>query len=267
MTDIKFFRVGGCVRDRLMGVESKDIDFSVEAPDFPTMLAAVEARCSKVFRDNDGQPIGAKFFTVRGLDPEFGAVDFVLCRKDGPSVDGRHPEFVEPGTIFDDLARRDFTVNAIAEDAETGNLIDPHRGAVDLRSRTLRFVGNPTDRLREDALRAFRGFRFQITKGLTLDSAAASAIRSLEPDQFSAVSTERIREELTKCFVTDTAQTLLMLGQFPTLLTLALDRGLWLKPTTESAGRPAMRTRDQNLADLMVRQGWTVTDIDVSPLP
>ncbi len=232
MTDIRFFQVGGCVRDRLMGVRSKDIDFSVVAPSFEAMLAAVEARCSKVFRDNDGLPIGAKFFTIRGLDPEFGAVDFVLARKDGPSADGRHPEFVEPGTIFDDLARRDFTVNAIAEDAETGALIDPHGGARDIEARVLRFVGNPTDRLREDALRAFRGVRFQITKGLILDHVAAAAIRGLHADEFEAVSTERIREELLRCFAADTARTLRTLTfEFPNLLSLALDRGIWLKPT------------------------------------
>lgn len=236
MTEIKFYQVGGCVRDRRRGIDKpKDIDFAVVAPSYDVMLSAVEARCSKVFRDNDGAPIGAKFFTVRGIDPEFGAVDFVLARKDGPSLDGRHPEFVEPGTIFDDLARRDFTVNAMAEDAETGALIDPHRGAVDLAAGMLRFVGNPTERLREDALRAFRGVRFQITKGLTLDHVAAAAIRGLYADEFDAVSTERIREELHKCFAHDTARALRsLMMEFPNLLSLALERGLWLKPTVEA---------------------------------
>src|SRR5687768_11467708 len=106
MTDIRFFRVGGCVRDELLGIESKDIDFAVEADSFEAMRDAVHARCSKVFLETP------EFLTIRGLDPDIGAVDFVLCRKDGPTKDGRRPEFVEPGTILDDLARRDFTVNA-----------------------------------------------------------------------------------------------------------------------------------------------------------
>lgn len=224
-----FFRVGGCVRDALLGIESKDIDFAVEAESFDAMLAAVEARCSKVFL------VTPEFVTIRGLDPTIGAVDFVLCRKDGPTKDGRRPEFVEAGTLLDDLARRDFTVNAIAE-TEDGTLIDPFGGRADLADRRLRFVGFPEDRLREDALRAFRGVRFQITKGFTLDSAARAAIRSMTADQFDAVSTERIREELLRCFAADTAASLRTLCvEFPNLMSLALDRGLWLKPTLEGA--------------------------------
>ncbi len=232
MTDIRFFRVGGCVRDGLLGIPTKDIDFSVEAPSFEAMAEAVVARCTKVFMDNDGF-VGEKYFTIRGLDPELGAVDFVLARKDGPSTDGRRPDFVEPGTILDDLARRDFTVNAMAM-TDDGELLDPHNGQADLKTKTLRFVGFAQDRLKEDALRAFRGVRFEITKGFRLDKDASMSINSMGKADFDAVSTERIREELLRCFAHDTRHTLNVLDGFPLLLNLSLDRGLWLRPTSEA---------------------------------
>jgi tRNA nucleotidyltransferase (CCA-adding enzyme) len=233
MTEIRFFRVGGCVRDELMGLRTKDIDFAVEAPDFDTMLAAVEARCTKVFRDNDGVPVGAKFFTARGIDPELGAVDFVLCRKDGPSTDGRRPDFVEAGTLLDDLARRDFTMNSLAI-AEDGTIIDPHGGQADIERRVIRFVGDPTDRLAEDALRAFRGARFEVTKGMTLHADSFAAIAMMRVEDFDAVSTERVRDELHKMFAKDAGKTMsLLVEELPILLRVALDRGVWFKPTTE----------------------------------
>lgn len=232
MTDIRFFQVGGCVRDSLLSIPSKDIDFAVEAPSFEAMADAVVARCTKVFTDNDGF-VGEKYFTIRGIDPDLGAVDFVLCRKDGPSTDGRRPDFVEPGTILDDLARRDFTVNAMAL-TDDGELLDPHDGQKDLEARRLRFVGDPQDRLREDALRAFRAARFAITKGFSMSEDTIVALKEMQPEAFDAVSTDRVRDEMHKMFAKDTKASLRTLLQFPVLLQLAFDRGLWLKPTTES---------------------------------
>lgn len=230
---VQMFRIGGCVRDHLLGVESKDVDFVVIAPTFEAMEAAVRERCTKVFEDKDGVPVGAQFHTLRGLDPVLGSVDFVWSREDGPSSDGRRPDWVRPAPLESDQRRRDFTINSMAM-TDDGTLIDPFGGRSDLADRRLRFVGFAEDRLREDGLRAFRGVRFQITKGFTLDSAARAAIRAMTADQFDAVSTERIREELHRCFAKDTAASLRTLCvEFPNLMTLALDRGLWLKPTTE----------------------------------
>jgi tRNA nucleotidyltransferase/poly(A) polymerase len=224
MSDIRFFQVGGCVRDGILGVKTKDIDFAVEAPDFETMSKAVHARCSKVFLETP------EFLTIRGLDPELGAVDFVLCRKDGPSSDGRRPDFVEPGTILDDLARRDFTVNSLALTDE-GELLDPHGGVIDLNNRVLRFVGVPRDRLTEDALRAFRAVRFAVTKGFAMTTETIMAISAMQAGDFDAVSTDRIRDELFKMFAKDTRGALNIMLQFPAMLQLAFDRGLWLEPT------------------------------------
>lgn len=225
---VRFFRVGGCVRDEFLGIASKDIDFAVEAPSWEVMQDAVRARCSEVW-EGASKP---KFFTMRGRDDELGDVDFVLCRKDGFSSDGRHPDECEVGTIFDDLARRDFTINAMAIGDE-GELLDPHNGRRDIRDRMLRFVGDPATRLAEDALRAFRALRFAATKRFWIDPDSAKAIRAMNDDDFFAVSTERMRDELGVMFAHDTNIALLELAEFPNLLRVALDRGLWLKPTME----------------------------------
>lgn len=214
---IRIFEVGGCVRDELLGVNSKDVDFAVEAPSFAAMEAHIKGMGLKIFLSKE------EFLTIRAgvpvghqLRERCKDADFVLCRKDGPTADGRRPEFVEHGTIFDDLARRDFTVNAIARDPFTGDLIDPHGGVDDLEAKLLRFVGSAEERIKEDSLRILRGVRFSLTKGLTLH----------EPWHFNspallaglpAVSTERVREEINKMFAFDTLTTLEMLEDLPNL--------------------------------------------------
>lgn len=229
MTEFPMFEVGGCVRDSMLGLKSKDIDWAVEAPSFEALVEFATERCSKVFL------VTPEHFTVRGLDPELGPVDFVLCRKDGPSSDGRHPDFVEAGTILDDLARRDFTVNAMARDKD-GVLLDPHGGREDLEAGLLRFVGKAEDRLAEDALRAFRGLRFSVTKRFRLTDDAAEAIRALHAEAFDAVSTDRIcNDELHKMFSADTAASIAILTEFPILLEVALSRGVRLLPTMKAA--------------------------------
>lgn len=211
---VRLFEVGGCVRDELLGIPSKDVDFAVEAPSFEGMKRHIEERMGlKVFL------VKEEFLTIRAGVPKGHPLrerckdaDFVLCREDGPTFDGRRPKFVKPGTILDDLARRDFTVNAIAKCAETGEIIDPHGGRSDLRSRLLDFVGDGEERIKEDALRILRGVRFSITKGLTID----------EPWLFNdhipeSVSAERIREELNKMLAHDTLAVLRVFEDFPIL--------------------------------------------------
>src|ERR1035438_8197642 len=103
---IKCYQVGGFVRDRLLGVKSKDLDYAVECADYPTMLRWIQSQ-GKVYLE---QP---EFWTVRAHIGKLPA-DYVLCRKDGQYGDGRRPDSVSVGTLLDDLARRDFSVNAIA---------------------------------------------------------------------------------------------------------------------------------------------------------
>lgn len=224
---INFFRVGGCLRDKFLGLESKDIDFAVEAPSFDALRDVILARGGRIFLETP------ETLTIRAIMPEFGAADFVLCRKDGPSTDGRHPDFVEVGTILDDLARRDFTINAIAENCETGEILDPHNGRKDIEDGIIRAVGSPDARFQEDRLRTFRALRFAITKNMRLHCEVASAIGRLTPTRFDAVSTERIREELLKMFRANTPRSFKMLQDFPVLWEIVEQRGIWFKPTTE----------------------------------
>lgn len=221
MTEIKLFEVGGCVRDELLSIPSKDIDFVVIAPSFEDMVAHLKGEGFKVFLE---QP---EFGTIRCSVPKGHALhdrthvaDFVLARKDGPSTDGRRPDFVEPGTLLDDLSRRDFTMNAIARDPFTGELIDPFDGIKDLRHGTLRFVGDPVDRIKEDGLRVLRGFRFLITKDLKAEDVTHWAIRAdFAAAMLACVSVERIRDELEKMFKHDTLKALHLMGsQSPTML-------------------------------------------------
>lgn len=254
---MELFRVGGCVRDKLLGVQSKDIDFTVvlsgnedgwhETTDpFKVMVDELNARGFKIFLETP------EFLTVRAQFPtgNHSAVlggnpsphrltaDFVLARKESDYTDGRRPDVVEPGTLMDDLARRDFTVNAMAEDSE-GNLIDPFDGLNDLVFRRLIAVGNPLDTLSEDALRAVRALRFSVTKNLNISPTLRQAMESREVlmSIVNDISDERIQQELSKMFRFDTVTSLFVLSEFP-LLTDAMFAGkVSLDATMKQKGR------------------------------
>lgn len=207
---IKIYTVGGAVRDMLLGKTSKDVDFVVLAPSFDAMRQHLQSQGFKIFIEKPefatircNVPLGHK---LRELTKD---ADFVLARKDGYSSDGRRPDFVEPGTLLDDLSRRDFTMNAIAFDPETGELTDPFNGADDIKRKRIRFVGDPYKRIEEDGLRALRGIRFAVTKGFFFSPDTHEAIRSrLAAEMMHCVSVERIREELEKMFLHNTFRAL-----------------------------------------------------------
>jgi tRNA nucleotidyltransferase (CCA-adding enzyme) len=158
--------------------------------------------------------------------------DFVLARKEGDYSDGRRPDRVEAGTLEDDLARRDFTMNAIAKDSH-GRLIDPFDGRRDIADRVIRAVGNARDRIvGEDALRGLRALRFAVQKGFTIDHEVAKVLRSVEFRRaLRSVSTERQREELEKMFKVDTIHSLWLIDHFRLNDTLFDNTGLRLMPT------------------------------------
>lgn len=232
---MKMFEVGGCVRDRILGIHSKDIDFSVEAESFSAMREELTELGFEIFVENP------EFLTIRARFPkteQFAfrkglTADFVLCRKEGAYSDGRHPDEVEVGTLFDDLARRDFTMNAIALDPETGAFIDPHDGIRDIKHQLICCVGTPEERFREDALRAIRAMRFSVTKDFAIHPSIMKVFDSdWLPPLLSSVSKERKRDELMKMFHHDTIESLWLIES----LTLPMKDaifcdGLWLEPT------------------------------------
>jgi tRNA nucleotidyltransferase (CCA-adding enzyme) len=228
---IKAYQVGGCVRDSLLGVQSKDIDYAVEAPSYEAMVEWIKER-GKIFLESP------QFWTVRAHLVGGQPADYVLCRKDGLYSDGRRPDSVEPGTLLDDLARRDFTVNAMALDEETQTIIDPYDGQKDLKKMFLRCVGQTEDRFREDALRMLRALRFSLTRGFCL---SFDIIRALENKELcdllsTNVSSDRKRDEMYRCFAYDTVATMDTLSAYP-LLTQAIFNGatgtIWLMPTSK----------------------------------
>jgi tRNA nucleotidyltransferase (CCA-adding enzyme) len=226
--NVKFYQVGGCVRDRLMGLKPKDIDFSVEAESYEAMRAAIVERVGRESRIKVEKP---EFVTIRAVDAKLGGVDFVLCRQEGDYSDGRRPDTVRVGSLADDLARRDFTVNAMAED-DDGRIIDLFGGQEDLRRKLLRCVGNAKTRLTEDSLRMLRAIRFMITKGFSSDEELEMFLRDKDnAELLRNISIERVREELKKCFDYDTLKTLKMLSFYDNIRNVIFSQNLKLEPT------------------------------------
>jgi tRNA nucleotidyltransferase (CCA-adding enzyme) len=224
---IKYYQVGGFVRDKLLGLQPKDLDYAVEAPSYQDMVAWIrDKQKGAIYLEKP------EYLTVRAHLPGKPPADFVLCRKDGVYTDGRRPDSVEPGTIYDDLARRDFTVNAIAYDEESDEHFDPFNGIKDLKEKTLRCVGSAQERFAEDALRMLRAIRFAITKNFQIDFEISRSLTDQNLCRLLSdnVSEERKREELLKCFAASTLRTLSFLEWFP-LIKEAVLKNVWLMPT------------------------------------
>ncbi len=174
--------VGGCVRDALLHVEPNDWDVATNA---------MPAEIQKLFRRS---LYTNRFGTVIVQTPK-REVEVTTYRVESDYSDHRHPDAVAfTHSLYEDLSRRDFTINAMAWD---GELRDPHKGAQDLRNRLIRAVGDPTERFREDALRMLRAVRFATTLGFGVEEGTASAIRA-SAELIRAVSGERVQLELRK---------------------------------------------------------------------
>jgi tRNA nucleotidyltransferase (CCA-adding enzyme) len=230
---MKFYLVGGLVRDKLLGLKPKDNDYVVEAKSYEEMRSAIVEKGGEIFLESPAH------FTIRALVPDMGVADFVLPRVDGFYSDGRRPDSVMVGTLMDDLARRDFTVNAIAYDEQTDQYIDPHSGRTDLDAKLLRCVDDPFDRFEEDALRMLRAIRFAITKGFEIHESVEKALDNayLANRLMENVSGERKREELHRCFACNTLLTLDLLSHYDRVRDACFNGGskLWLMPTMRDA--------------------------------
>lgn len=245
MPTFKFFEVGGKVRDELMGLQSKDIDY-VAVPDPMVLAANLDINTLFNLLVNHLKEEGfelflvtAACFTIRAKFPKghkhAGIVaDFVMARKEIGYKPGTREPIIVPGTLYDDLERRDFTVNAIAKD-EDGNLIDPFDGQIDLKFKILRTPLEVTKTLNDDPLRVLRAIRFCVTKNFDLAPELEDAIFNYQYDEkMKVVSEERIREELFKCFKSNSLLTIVTLWNYPKLLEYIFNNTkLWLKPTNE----------------------------------
>jgi len=183
------FVVGGCVRDLLRGIEPNDWDIATSAK--PEEMAKI---FPKSFNIN-------KFGTITVLTDSKKAnlkeIEITTFRTEEKYTDKRHPDKVSwAKTIEQDLARRDFTVNAIALNTE-GNFIDPFNGQKDLKDKIIRAVGKPEERFQEDALRLMRAVRLATTLGFEIEKKTFSAIKK-NAGLLEFISKERIRDEFLK---------------------------------------------------------------------
>ena len=241
----QIFKVGGCVRDAILGIDSNDIDFTFVL-DNTDRTVEEGFQIMTEFMNHKGFTIflsTPEMFTIRAKfpkgDPNEGLIaDFVLARKEVGYKEGTRQPILELGTLEDDLIRRDFTLNALAED-EHGNLIDLFNGVADLKVGLLKTPLDPKITMMDDPLRILRALRFSITKGFTiaLEIFDAMAQPEILEKLEKTVSAERIREEVFKMMKHDTVKTLelfrIMDEITPGFTALVFGRGLWLKPTFE----------------------------------
>ncbi|MCR5566362.1 MAG: CCA tRNA nucleotidyltransferase [Clostridiales bacterium] len=179
--------VGGCVRDSLMGLEPHDWD---------VCTSALPEQMQSVFSGLRTVETGLKHGTLTVV-MDHVPYEVTTYRIDGDYTDHRHPDSVRfVDDLTQDLARRDFTVNAMAWSPDTG-LADPFGGRRDLSAGLIRCVGEPEQRFEEDALRVLRALRFASVYGFAIEPATASALRAKAPD-LKLVAGERVREELLK---------------------------------------------------------------------
>jgi poly(A) polymerase len=179
---------GGCVRDRLLGVEAKDVDIATDAR--PEQVQRLFPRVT----DLTGKCFGV--LRVMHRDQTFEIATF---RQDGPYQDGRRPESVRFATAEEDAQRRDFTINGLFFDPVADRLIDYVGGEADVRAKIVRAIGQPAERFAEDQLRLLRAIRFATRLGFAIEPATWAAIRA-GAASIRTISAERIRDELNKIF-------------------------------------------------------------------
>ncbi|MBI2635017.1 MAG: HD domain-containing protein [Parcubacteria group bacterium] len=199
------YAVGGCVRDFILGREPNDWDITTNAkPD----------EIQKIFKnsvyEND---FGTVAINTESQNERLKIIEITTYRIEEKYTDKRHPDAVKFTTkLEDDLARRDFTVNAIAYDGK--KFIDPFGGQKDIASKIIRTVGNPKERFNEDALRLMRAIRFAVQLNFKIDKKTVEGIGENSGD-IVAISKERIRDEVIKIIKTENAMAgIEMLSEF-----------------------------------------------------
>lgn len=249
----KIYKVGGCVRDHLLGVKAKDIDYAFEFSD--DFLSKFKTISPDMFYDRMNEILHSEGFEIfletpscfttrarfpQGHEFEGEVADFVMCRKEEYLDANSRVPTVSMGSLLDDLSRRDFTINTIAMD-EDGNIIDPFNGIQDIKQRTLRCPIDVTQSFNDDPLRMLRALRFSITKKFFMSHEVERVIKEdLEMwEKFSeVVSSERVREELTKMMKFDSITTMSLLVHFDktspiSILKRIFRDEMWLMPTTK----------------------------------
>lgn len=187
----EIYLVGGFVRDAILGINNSDIDIAVSKSALNNILK---------FSEELGYPVnydGLKFGVGTVFLSKNDKLDVAMFRSEFYNENSRKPITDAIDNIIDDLSRRDFTINSIAINYNSGEIIDPFGGILDIQNKILNCVGNPDERFSEDPLRMLRGIRFASKYKLSITSQTNDAIkRNLY--RLEIISSERIREELLK---------------------------------------------------------------------
>ncbi len=204
------YLVGGALRNFYAHLEPTDYDFATDA--LPEDVLRIFRRVI---------PTGIKHGTVTVLfkGEQYEVTTF---RIESTYTNARHPDYVQySASIFEDLKRRDFTINAIALNMNTGDIIDPHHGIDDIKSKIIRAIGNPVDRFNEDGLRLMRGCRFTSQLDFTIEQETLKAM-ALCSQNILKVSMERIRDEIIRILSTDKPSTALMILEKTGIMSLII---------------------------------------------
>lgn len=185
----EIYVVGGCVRNMMLEKEPQDWDLTTNATPEEILTLFPNG-----FYDNSFGTVGIPHV----VDGKEQVIEITTFRTERDYKDGRHPAHVAWGkTLEEDLQRRDFTINAMAINLTTNTLVDLYHGQEDLKEKTIRAVGDPSKRFKEDALRMLRAIRFATQLGFTIEDETWKSIQQDSP-LLEAISGERIREELMK---------------------------------------------------------------------
>jgi len=199
------YLVGGCVRDLFLNRTPKDWDITTNAKPEDIQRIFPDS-----FYENDFGTVGVK---TGSEEKQLAIVEVTPYRTESGYSDKRRPDAVSFGqSLEEDLARRDFTINAIALDESKGQIIDPYKGQDDIEHRVLRTVGNPSERFEEDALRLMRAVRLMAELDFALDTETAAAIQE-KAANLAHISRERIRDEFVRILDSNQPMMALALAQ------------------------------------------------------
>jgi putative nucleotidyltransferase with HDIG domain len=179
------FFAGGCVRDKLLEIDPKDFDIATSAPPSEVIKLCPGAN-----------QVGAHFGVVI-VNHEGHNIEIATFRTDGSYGDGRRPDSVIFSTPDQDAHRRDFTINGLFENPETGEIIDHVGGIGDIEAKVIRAIGSPSHRFQEDALRLLRAVRFSTILGFPIEQITLKAIQA-NAHLLDKISPERTRDEFSK---------------------------------------------------------------------
>lgn len=229
----QLYLVGGSVRDELLGRAHADFDLTTDAPPDEVKTLASEVHPDAVYT------VGERFGTV-GLVFDGLHVEVTTFRAEQYEPGSRKPAVSFGASLLDDLSRRDFTINAMARDLNTGDFIDPYGGLADLRAKLIRAVGTAEERFAEDPLRLLRAVRFAAELGFTIEPGTCAAIIACA-DELRTISRERVRDEMNR----------ILLSERPALgIRLLCELGLMAYIISEMLEMRGLRDREKRHKDV-----------------